>query len=140
MLSSIQKQVDFYKVINKSRFWITENSSRPNFDVKRLFQSEHENLRREVESVVAENQRLGLLASNSLAQKYPETEFSKQNSDDIILNLKHQIEILSAEKSSIEGLWKTSQKTISNLEIALRHYHKHFNESHPSIQDVNTLL
>lgn len=93
-----------------------------------------------MESVVDENRKLGVLVTKKIRDNYYEKNISKQITDEeIIKNLKHQVQILTAEKSSIEELWKTSQKTITNLETALSHYYKHFNDNQPSIDEVFNL-
>lgn len=43
------------------------------------------------------------------------------------------------EKDSFEHLWKTSQKTISNLEIEVSEYKKYLSGGTISIVDVSTL-
>ncbi len=79
------------------------------------------------------------LVTENNNKKYSDTNFTKQTTDEeIIRNLKQQIQILSVEKSSIEELWRTSQKTITNLETALNHYYKHFNDNQPSLDEVTT--
>ncbi|XP_055906761.1 CAP-Gly domain-containing linker protein 1 [Eupeodes corollae] len=48
----------------------------------------------------------------------------KQLTDDAITNLSKQVEHLKEERSTIRQLWKTSQETITNLEVEIQNYRK----------------
>nr|XP_022906833.1 sodium channel and clathrin linker 1-like isoform X1 [Onthophagus taurus] len=89
------------------------------------YKKEQDILKNDVVMLLKENKQLSSYTKN-LLQKTDEAIYNisnkKTSQEELIENLKNQINMLSAEKDSTMELWKTSLSTIDHLEEELRLY------------------
>ncbi|XP_055548104.1 protein Hook homolog 2-like [Wyeomyia smithii] len=110
---SIQQEIQFYK----------QEHETIRADLKKLLQRELGN------NIVTETTK-----SKEDGRPNSQKQF-KHLSNEVINNLKNQLDIVWEEKNTLESLWKSSQKTIQILEVEIGEYRRQLKQP-KSIQDL----
>ncbi|XP_021693675.1 trichohyalin [Aedes aegypti] len=90
------------------------------------YREEHNSIRADLRRLIQSNQAFGgagaEVVDNGCVGFDPENY--NRISNEVIGNLKNQLEIVSEEKNTLESLWKSSQKTIQILELEIGEYRR----------------
>ncbi|XP_055616021.1 girdin-like [Toxorhynchites rutilus septentrionalis] len=102
------------------------------------YKKEHEAIRADLKLLIQSN-RVGCTLGDLLPEdgegENLDREHFKQLSNEVIKNLKNQLEIVWEEKATLESLWKSSQKTIQILELEIGEYRRQLKQP-KSVQDL----
>ncbi|XP_053698528.1 myosin-13-like [Sabethes cyaneus] len=108
----------------------------------RFYKQEHETIRGDLKQLL-QRKVVGSFVNETCdgpenadnAREHRDQEQFKQLSNEVINNLKNQLDIVWQEKITFESLWKSSQKTIQILELEIGEYRRQLKQP-KSIQDL----
>nr|XP_019554086.2 trichohyalin [Aedes albopictus] len=91
------------------------------------YRKEHDSIRADLSRLIQSNQAFGGASGDGTGGN-GDGGFDPENynriSNEVITNLKNQLEIVTDEKNTLESLWRSSQKTIQILELEIGEYRR----------------